>query len=182
MKPEIPRQVILHLVNDLPGYDLSHPGSVAFLQPGSFPALCRNSTGNTRLQGRVSQTAAAPTAHAVRFWTESSSRLLTRSPKNLKYRAPIIAVIVWNALCFALSTWCLSWSPFPGPGRIRTQRTDRLQKVATFMQKTKRQKFITTAKNLLTNLLKLRNTKQSIQTHPVLMFLILTPPSCLRPK
>lgn len=115
----------------MPKYDLNHPHSVVFLQKVSIPALCRNSSGNTRLQGTVSQTADTTTAHAVRFWTDSLSWLLTRIPTNLNHSAPIMAVIVWKALFFVWSMRSLFWSLFPGPGRIKMQRTERLQKVAT---------------------------------------------------
>jgi len=50
-----------------------------------------------------------------------------------------MAVIVLKALCFDWSALSLLPLPSPGPGRIRTQRTERLQKDVIIMERLKRQ-------------------------------------------
>ncbi len=132
--------------------------------------------------GKVNQAADHIISHKS-IWlnrSETPAIVETRRLKNLKNRAAIIAMIVWKALSFDWSFGFLFTPASPGPGRIKTQRTERLQKEMPRKLTLKRKKGRTKNVKMYNSLNNIHwYPKQSSQTHTMLIFLILTPPLCL---
>lgn len=153
------------------------------LQPGSFPARCRNSSGNTKLLGREDQTADVITAHPT-LWLSSSetSRASQISiPPKHKNSTAVMVTMVWKALRFI---WWTRFPPLPTsprPARLRAQSAERLQKLTTTEAKPMEEKYRTMLPQMF-RAPKITLTTHSSQTHPMLMFLILTPPSPFSPR
>ncbi|TNN34643.1 hypothetical protein EYF80_055186 [Liparis tanakae] len=87
-----------------------------------------NITGNTRLLGRLKPATTeriAQPASGLRAWRFRVAP--TRSPKNQNQSTPVMAMTVWQALFFDGSTRTLFPPTSPGPRRIRTRRTEKLQ-------------------------------------------------------
>ena len=144
----------------------------SFLQHTHFPALNKNSSGNTKLLGRFDQKPVAMVTHP-NLTPNTCSAARVRPQANLNSSAPSMAKMVLNALRFDWSTLRLPPPRSPGPGRIRTQRTDRLQKEATAKATTKVQKITPVATSSI--IVRPIPATQSTQTQPVLTFLILIP-------
>lgn len=99
-------------------------------QSESFPALCKNSRGKIRLTGRETQDENIRIAHlSISLSRFVVPRATVKSvPRQDIRRAAIMAVMVRKAFCFDRFICCLSPPISPGPGRTRTQRTEKLQK------------------------------------------------------
>lgn len=102
---------------------------------------------------------------------------LTIMPANQSHVTPSMAVMVWKALCFDWSMCSLF--PPPGPGRIRLQRTERLQKDRV-IKATANELNIGPLDKPEPHVTPL-NAKLSSQTHAMLIFPILTPRAFFSP-
>lgn len=161
-----------------------HPDSVLCLQPGSFPARCRNSRGNTKLLGRENQTIDIIPTHLTLLLSIDKTRMTLPSsiPPKPNNNAPIMVIMVWKVLCFDWLTRSLSPPTSPGPGRLRVQRTERLQKQMTTKAKPEEQKYITVINPPLATATTHAHKDNSSQTHPMLIFMIMRPFLFFRPK
>lgn len=148
------------------------------LQDANFPALCKNSRGNRKLLGRLSQTSHMTATHSPVFTFNTYNIFKTKLQVHLSNSTPSMATMMHSALCFNLSTLprSLPWSP--GPGRISTHRTERLQKEMMIKEETNRQSM--TVMFMFPIYIKLISPKQSSQMRPMPVFLILIPFSFLR--
>lgn len=150
------------------------------LQLGSFPALCRKSRGRISILGAPNQ----ETHHITKVGSTDNfvenNTCTIRLARKLNTRAPSIIIIALKALCFVWSTCPLFLPSSPGPGRMRTMRTEMLKKVTETREMHDSTK-VSCVYNLSYICSRTKNPKQSNQTHPMLIFLILTPPACFSP-
>lgn len=154
--------------------------SMLYLQHACFPARFRNSRGKARLLGRVNQIAKFNNRHVSSCTnTKFDKPKQRKSPRNLDNSVPKTVMMMRKAFFFNWSHPSLSLPTSPGPGPIRMRRTVRLQYDTMSIENPKRQRNGTVGKNGEYHTPKPGHPKQSSQTHPVLMFLILTAPLSL---
>lgn len=108
----------------------------------SFPVLCRYSRSNIKELGRLKQFMIISITHLTPLLkkVDSFRAMPIRYDIQHNHRTPSIAVMVWKALNFNWSAFSFSLPLSPSLGRIRTQRTERLQKVMINIAKTTQHK------------------------------------------
>lgn len=118
---------------------LSFPDCFSFPQPTNIPALCKNRRGKTRELGTLNQTQTASKTQSL--WDPLMKMISqTKFQANLTPRTPSMVEIMQKALCFNWAAASLPSPGSPGPGRIRTRRTETLQRIRTAKDDSKMQK------------------------------------------